>query len=62
MRTPAVIEPRGRHTASVIFLHGLGDSGHGWCQGFSENISSLMPQVRFIFPHAYVYFSFSKSI
>ena len=26
----ARISATGTHTASVIWLHGLGDSGHGW--------------------------------
>ena len=25
-----------KHTATVIFLHGLGDTGHGWGQAFHE--------------------------
>ena len=25
-----VVAPSGKHTATVIFLHGLGDTGHGW--------------------------------
>jgi pimeloyl-ACP methyl ester carboxylesterase len=24
------VAPRSTHTASIIFAHGLGDSGHGW--------------------------------
>jgi pimeloyl-ACP methyl ester carboxylesterase len=24
------ISPAAKHTATVIFVHGLGDSGHGW--------------------------------
>ena len=27
---PVVLKARGRHTATLIFLHGLGDTGHGW--------------------------------
>jgi len=27
---PVILKPSGRHTASMIFLHGLGDNGMGW--------------------------------
>uniref|UniRef100_A0A1I8ERK3 palmitoyl-protein hydrolase n=1 Tax=Wuchereria bancrofti TaxID=6293 RepID=A0A1I8ERK3_WUCBA len=30
MAEPVVIPARGKHTATIIFLHGLGDTGHGW--------------------------------
>ena len=50
---PAIeIETGANPTASVIWLHGLGDDGHGW--------SAVVPQLglpkslstRFLFPHA----------
>lgn len=40
-----------RHTASCIFLHGLGDTADGWsglCQAFAVD----MPHVRFVLPTA----------
>ena len=27
---PVIVSPSGKHTATLIFLHGLGDTGHGW--------------------------------
>ena len=27
---PVILQPKTAHTASLIFLHGLGDTGHGW--------------------------------
>ena len=30
MTEPVVVAPSGKHTATIIFLHGLGDTGHGW--------------------------------
>jgi len=27
---PVVLKPRIKQTASMVFLHGLGDTGHGW--------------------------------
>jgi len=35
MATPTIL-PKKAHTATVIFLHGLGDTGHGWLAGFDE--------------------------
>jgi len=44
-----VIEPTAPHTASVIWLHGLGASGHD----FEPVIPWLRrPDVRFVLPHA----------
>ncbi|PWA02084.1 hypothetical protein BB558_001788 [Smittium angustum] len=40
-----------KHTATVIFMHGLGDSGHGWAP-VADNLSTILPHVKFIFPHA----------
>ncbi|XP_039978718.1 acyl-protein thioesterase 2 isoform X2 [Xiphias gladius] len=38
-----------KETAAVIFLHGLGDSGHGW----TETLTTIqLPHVKFICPHA----------
>ncbi|XP_043273596.1 acyl-protein thioesterase 1 [Venturia canescens] len=30
MTTPVVIAATARHSATLIFFHGLGDTGHGW--------------------------------
>uniref|UniRef100_A0AAR2IQT3 palmitoyl-protein hydrolase n=1 Tax=Pygocentrus nattereri TaxID=42514 RepID=A0AAR2IQT3_PYGNA len=38
-----------KETAAVIFLHGLGDTGHGW----SDAMTSIrLPYVKYICPHA----------
>ncbi len=40
---------RGSHSATVIFLHGLGDTGNGWAPvGKQLDI----PHVKFLFPTA----------
>lgn len=43
-------------TASLIFLHGLGDTGHGWSfiaeEATGARSSHLLDHVKFIFPHA----------
>ncbi|XP_053214726.1 acyl-protein thioesterase 1-like isoform X2 [Panonychus citri] len=37
---PVVIDSRdGKHTATIIFLHGLGDTGHGW----ADSLSAIQP-------------------
>ena len=38
--------------ASVIWLHGLGDTGHGWSQAVPELALPPSLAVRFLFPHA----------
>eukprot|EP00960_Hanusia_phi_P032242 749767-Hanusia_phi.AAC.6 len=43
-------EPKGeQHSATVIFMHGLGDSGYGWAP-VSEQLN--MPWIKFLFPTA----------
>ena len=37
-------------SASVIFLHGLGDTGHGWSQVMAEDLN--LDNVKFICPTA----------
>ncbi|MFK8069236.1 MAG: alpha/beta hydrolase [Gammaproteobacteria bacterium] len=50
--TSVILEPKSKHTASVIWLHGLGADGHD----FEPVIPALkLPEnhgIRFIFPHA----------
>jgi len=49
MDLSCTINAKANHSATVIFLHGLGDTGHGW----SENMRELgMPHVKFICPTA----------
>ncbi|KAJ8273068.1 hypothetical protein GJAV_G00097000 [Gymnothorax javanicus] len=38
-----------KETAAVIFLHGLGDSGHGWADLMA---SIRLPYIKYICPHA----------
>ncbi|OMJ19751.1 Acyl-protein thioesterase 1 [Smittium culicis] len=47
----AKINAAQKHTASFIFLHGLGDTGHGWST-IAGQLAEKLPHVRFIFPHA----------
>ncbi len=44
-----VHEARGAHVSTVVFLHGLGDDGRGWC---SEWASRRLEGVRIVCPNA----------
>lgn len=50
-KPPLIIPPTGNHTASVIFLHGLGDTGKGWCP-ITDSLSRDLPHVKWVLPHA----------
>jgi lysophospholipase-2 len=50
MATP-IVNATTKHTATVIFLHGLGDTGHGWSQLFHQ---IRLPYVRYVCPSAKV--------
>ena len=41
-----------RQTHLLIFLHGLGDTGHGWSQMFRQLQRDRLPSVRMLFPTA----------
>ncbi|KAI0711048.1 Phospholipase/carboxylesterase [Cerioporus squamosus] len=47
------VAPRAKHTATVIFIHGLGDTGAGW-QPVAEMFArdSNLQHVKWILPHA----------
>ena len=44
-----VVDAKETHTATVIFLHGLGDSANGW-KRIPETIT--VPWIKWIFPTA----------
>lgn len=46
--------PTAKHTASVIVLHGLGDSGHGW-RPVAQMLAKdpKLAHVKWILPHAH---------
>ncbi|CAG10223.1 unnamed protein product, partial [Tetraodon nigroviridis] len=46
---PAIVPAARRATAAVIFLHGLGDTGHSWADTFA---GLRLPHVKYICPHA----------
>ncbi|XP_042616863.1 acyl-protein thioesterase 1 isoform X2 [Cyprinus carpio] len=46
---PAIVPAACRATAAVIFLHGLGDTGHGWAEAMA---GIRTPYIKYICPHA----------
>ena len=47
--TKVVLAPSGEHTATILFLHGLGDTGHTWASA----IKNIRPShVKIICPTA----------
>ena len=46
------VNPAGEVKASVIWLHGLGDSGHGFAPIVPELKLPAHAGIRFVFPHA----------
>uniref|UniRef100_A0A2P2HZW1 palmitoyl-protein hydrolase n=1 Tax=Hirondellea gigas TaxID=1518452 RepID=A0A2P2HZW1_9CRUS len=49
MAAPVILNATAKHSATVIFLHGLGDTGHGWASAMG-NLS--MPHIKVICPTA----------
>ncbi|KAG9103224.1 hypothetical protein FRC06_011694 [Ceratobasidium sp. 370] len=45
------LPPRAPHTATIIFSHGLGDSGEGW-RPVAHMLASQHPHIKWILPHA----------
>ncbi|KAK9764589.1 hypothetical protein K7432_007770 [Basidiobolus ranarum] len=41
----------GKHTATVFFLHGLGDSGSGWAPA-TAFLAPMLSHVKFVLPNA----------
>ncbi|KAF9583596.1 hypothetical protein BGW38_009087 [Lunasporangiospora selenospora] len=49
--TSVIQNATAKHSATVIFIHGLGDSGQGWAP-VGEELGQYLPHVKFIFPNA----------
>lgn len=50
---PLVFPAASRHTATVIFVHGLGDTGNGWASAVENwRRRQRLDEVKFILPHA----------
>jgi len=51
--TTLVLAPAaGSHTATVVLLHGLGDSAAGWLDDTRTEFAPALPHVKFILPTA----------
>ncbi|KAG0461509.1 hypothetical protein HPP92_021806, partial [Vanilla planifolia] len=44
-----VVRPKGRHQATIVWLHGLGDTGSSWSQVFE---TLPLPNIKWICPTA----------
>lgn len=51
MQIGAHVQPLRKHTATVLWLHGLGDSGKGW-ESLGKELNTALPHVRWVFPSA----------
>ncbi|KAI0450311.1 phospholipase/Carboxylesterase [Xylaria acuta] len=50
---PLLFSASAKHTATVIFLHGLGDTGFGWAGAVEGWIRrSKLDEVKWVLPHA----------
>ncbi|EGO02386.1 hypothetical protein SERLA73DRAFT_86680 [Serpula lacrymans var. lacrymans S7.3] len=45
------VSPLSKHTATVIFIHGLGDSGHGW-KPVADMFRPELSHVKWVLPHS----------
>jgi lysophospholipase-2 len=57
MSSPVVVSASGKHTATLIFLHGLGDTGHGWASTLVRLLSFCVKNDIF-FSTKMTFFSF----
>lgn len=48
---PLTFPSKTKHSATVIILHGLGDTAHGWAD-FGPMLQAQLPHVKFVFPTA----------
>ncbi|CAM0137379.1 hypothetical protein VKS41_003264 [Umbelopsis sp. WA50703] len=46
-----LIQPKASHTGTVIWLHGLGDSGAGW-SFMAEHLARQFPTIKWVLPNA----------
>ena len=51
--TTVVLLPTSqRHSATVIYMHGLGDTADGWSDSLADAIAPSLPHAKFILPTA----------
>lgn len=49
--TSVIVAAKTKQTATVLWFHGLGDTGAGW-SFLAEELSTLFPYVKWILPNA----------
>ncbi|KAI1392594.1 Phospholipase/carboxylesterase [Hypoxylon trugodes] len=50
---PLLFPAAAKHTATVIFIHGLGDTGYGWASAVENwRRRQRLDEVKFVLPHA----------
>jgi len=47
-----IVQPAAAHTATVVFMHGLGDTADGWVDTAASVFARALPHVKFILPTA----------
>ena len=52
-RQAIVVKPTSAHNSTVIWLHGLGDTGAGWADAASS-FGAALPGTKMVFPTAAV--------
>jgi len=52
LRNVKELPPLSKHTATIIFLHGLGDDGDGWKQTLKSLQKKFLPFAKFVLPIA----------
>ncbi|SCZ97202.1 BZ3500_MvSof-1268-A1-R1_Chr4-2g07057 [Microbotryum saponariae] len=51
-KTPLVVPAQNKHTATLIFSHGLGDTADGWLD-FAKDLAPQFPHVKWILTNAH---------
>lgn len=54
---PIIVDAAIQHSASMIFLHGLGDTGYGWIPVMRQ-LAKKFRFMKFICPNAYYFIVF----
>jgi lysophospholipase-2 len=47
-----ILKPTKEHTATIIFMHGLGDTAEGWIDTAADYFAPALPHAKFILPTA----------
>jgi lysophospholipase-2 len=58
LRNAVVVNAATKHSATLLFLHGLGDTGHGWAQILTE---VRPPFLKIVCPTAFDIYSLDKA-